>query len=472
MRASLQGMSGQPHARRCESKEKPIWSFSGFNSKTERRSTSCGNRKKNMILAPKMLCGYRVLDITQFVAGPTCTRLLAEAGADVIKIELAPTGDRSRFQGLKPRSPEYKNTSQSTYYFQQNHSKRSLALDFKHQKSRELLRKLVAKCDVVVENFTPGVMSRAGLGYEDLRKINPKIIMCSISFAGQSGPLSDKPGYDYIAQALAGITGVIGEPDGKPAQVPIAIGDASTGVAAAMAVGFALLHRERTGEGQFIEATLVDTYFHMHEANVPKVAIRGNSFIPKREGSLHPNGGPVGVFDCGRDEYLVICALAHQWPQMIKALGMPELEKDPRFASARARSDNNRLIADIIEKWLKSFPSRDAAIAALEKERIPCAPVLTLNEAMAQPHLMERATVRRVRDPQLGEFAIPGNPVRFSEWPEPRELKADLLGAHNEKILGDVGLTNEDIAQLYSENVIVRDALLNIPAEQLHSKAS
>ncbi len=302
-----------------------------------------------MSLSPKMLTGYRVLDITQFVAGPTCTRLLAEAGADVIKIELAPTGDRSRFQGLKPRSPEYKNTSQSTYFFQQNHSKRSLALDFKHPKSRALLRKLAAKCDVLVENFTPGVMSRAGLGYEDLKKINPKLIMCSISFAGQTGPLSDKPGYDYIAQALAGITGLIGEPEGRPAQVPIAIGDASTGVAAAMAVGFALLHRERTGEGQFIEATLVDTYFHMHEANVPKVAIRGDAFVPKREGSLHPNGGPVGVFDCGRGEFIVICALAHQWPQMVKALGMPELEKDPRFASARARSDNNKLVAEILE---------------------------------------------------------------------------------------------------------------------------
>jgi CoA:oxalate CoA-transferase len=425
-----------------------------------------------MSLPPKMLCGYRVLDITQFVAGPTCTRLLAEAGADVIKIELAPTGDRSRFQGLKPRSLEYKKTSHSTYYFQQNHSKRSLAVDFKHPKSRELLRKLVAKCDVVVENFTPGVMSRAGLGYEDLQKINSKIIMCSISFAGQTGPLSDKPGYDYIAQALSGITGVIGEPDGKPAQVPIAIGDTSTGVAAAMAVGFALLHRERTGEGQFIEATLLDTYFHMHEANVPKVAICGDSFIPKRAGSLHPNGGPVGVFDCGRNEYLVICALAHQWPQVVKALGMPELEWDPRFASARARSDNNSLIADIVERWLKSFPSRDAAIAVLERERIPCAPVLTLNDAMAQPHLLERETVRHVADPQIGPFAIPGSPVRFSAWSDHSELRADLLGEHNEEILGDIGLTNEEIAQLYSEQVIVRDALLNIPAEPLHSKAS
>ncbi|MFY9953232.1 CaiB/BaiF CoA transferase family protein [Bradyrhizobium sp.] len=415
----------------------------------------------NMSLAPKMLTGYRVLDITQFVAGPTCTRLLAEAGADVIKIELAPTGDRSRFQGLKPRSPEYKHTSQSTYFFQQNHSKRSLALDFKHPKGQELLRKLAAKCDVLVENFTPGVMSRAGLGYEDLRKINPKLIMCSISFAGQSGPLSDKPGYDYIAQALAGITGVIGEPDGRLAQVPVAIGDASTGVAAAMAVGFALLHRERTGEGQFIEATLVDTYFHMHEANVPKVAIRGDAFVPTREGSLHPNGGPAGVFDCGRGEFIVICALAHQWPQVVKALGMPELENDPRFASARARSDNNRLVADILEGWLKTFPSRDAAIAALEKERIPCAPVLTLNEAMAQPHLVERGTVRQVSDPQIGPFAIPGNPVRFSAWSDQSVLKADLLGEHNQQILQEFGLSNDDIAQLYSEKVIIQDPSLN-----------
>ena len=164
---------------------------------------------------------------------------------------------------------------------------------------------------------------------------------------------------------------MIGEPDGRPAQVPVAIGDASTGVAAAMAVGFALLHRERTGEGQFIEATLLDTYFHMHEANVPKVAIRGDAFVPKREGSLHPNGGPVGVFDCGRGEFIVICALAHQWPQLVKALGKPELEKDPQFASARARSDNNKLVADILEKWLKSFPSQERLLQLWKSNAYP-----------------------------------------------------------------------------------------------------
>jgi CoA:oxalate CoA-transferase len=419
-----------------------------------------------MTFPPKMLTGYRVLDITQFVAGPTCTRLLAEAGADVIKVELAPFGDRSRFQGLKPRDPAHKETSQSTYFFQQNHSKRSLALDFKHEKGRQILRRLASECDVLVENFTPGVMQRAGLGYEALKKINPKLIMCSISFAGQTGPLSDKPGFDYIAQAFAGITGVIGEPEGKPAQVPVAMGDVSTGIAAAMAVGFALLHRERTGEGQFIEATLLDTYFHMHEANVPKVALRGNSFVPQREGSLHPNGGPVGVFDCGRGEFLVICALAHQWPQMVRALGRPELEKDPRFSSARARSDNRVAVGEIVETWLKTFPSREAAIAALEKERIPCAPVLTLNDAMAQPHLTERGTVRYVTDLQIGRFAIPGSPVRFSEWQHHAELKADLLGEHNEEILREIGLQPHEIDQLYTEKVLVQDVALRSMEQQ------
>jgi CoA:oxalate CoA-transferase len=157
---------------------------------------------------------------------------------------------------------------------------------------------------------------------------------------------------------------------------------------------------------------------------------------------------------------------------MVRALGLPELEKDPRFASARARSDNNQLVADIVEKWLKGFPSRDAAIAALEKHRIPCAPVLTLNDAMAQPHLVERGTVRQVNDPQIGPFAIPGNPVRFSAWSDRSELKADLLGEHNEEILHELGLSGDDIAELYSEKVIVRDAQLTSGQQRLHPQAS
>jgi CoA:oxalate CoA-transferase len=176
-----------------------------------------------------MLKGYRVLDITQFVAGPTCTRILAELGAEVIKLELAPFGDRGRFSGDKPRDPALKKSSRSTYFFQHNHSKKSLAVDIKQKRGRELVHALIPMVDVVVENFAPGVMSRAGFGYEELSRINPKIVMCSISLAGQQGPLSHKPGFDYMGAAFAGITSAVGEPDRGPAQLPIAIGDSATG---------------------------------------------------------------------------------------------------------------------------------------------------------------------------------------------------------------------------------------------------
>jgi CoA:oxalate CoA-transferase len=407
-----------------------------------------------------MLTGYRVLDITQFVAGPTCTRILAEMGADVIKLELAPAGDRSRIQGVKARGEAA--SSQSTYFFQHNHSKRSLALQWKHPRSTEIIRAMIPKMDVVVENFAPGVMARAGLGWDELRKLNPALIMCSISVAGQSGPLSAQPGYDYIAAAYAGITDQIGEADGSPAQFPIALGDVSTGVAAAMAVGFALLHRERTGEGQYIDASILDTYFHMHEANVPRASLRGDKFNFKRTGSQHPDGGPTGLFRCSDGSYVNITALSHQWGQLAAALGKPELVDDPRFKDARARRDNNMLIKALIEDWLSTFPDRASAVRVLEQHRVPCAPVLTLNEAIAHDHLRGRGTVRKVEDAGIGAFDIPGMPVKFSRWPDRTTLSADLLGQHNEEVLKEfAGLSDAEIAALYEEQVLVRDPALD-----------
>ncbi len=404
-----------------------------------------------------MLTGTRVLDITQFVAGPTCTRIMAELGADVIKVELAPGGDRTRIQGIKPR--DVKGSSQSTYFFQHNQSKRSIALQWKHPRTTEILKALIAKSDVLVENFAPGVMARAGLSYDDVKAVNPRIIMCSISVAGQSGVLSGQPGYDYIAAAYAGVTEQIGEVDGAPAQFTIAVGDVSTGVAAAMAIGFALLHRERTGEGQYIDASILDTYFHMHEVNVPRVSIRGDGFRPTRSGSQHPDGGPTGLYRCGDGTYINMTTLPHQWPQVAAALGKPELVDDPRFKDGRGRRDNNEAIRVLIEEWLATFPTREAAIAELEKHRVPCAPILTINEAMKHPHLRARGTVRTVSDPLLGAFDIPGMPVRFSGWPQrDAELSADLLGAHNEDILKEVGgLSDADIKTLYDEKVLVKD---------------
>jgi CoA:oxalate CoA-transferase len=414
-----------------------------------------------MPTTPQMLQGYRVLDFTQFVAGPTCTRLLAEVGAEVIKLELAPFGDRVRADGLKSLAPEYKGSSHSTYYMQHNHSKLSFAIDLKKPGAKEIVMSLIPQVDVVVENFAPRVIDRLGFAYKDVKAVNPKIIMCSISMAGQTGPLSNKAGYDFIGQAYAGITDGIGQVDGPPAMTTMAIGDVSTGVAAAMAIGFALLHRERTGEGQYLDASLLDTYFHMHEKTVPIVSLRGDKFHPTRSGSLHPDGGTTGIFHFRGDQYVQITSTPHQWPQFVRALGMPELATDPRFKDARGRRDNKEQLRDVIEDWLSKLPSRDDAIAALDAERVPCAPVLTVNEAVKHPHLNERKTVRWVKDPLLGTVAIPAVPVKFSAWPDRTEVRSARLGEDNDRVLSELlKMPADQIRKLYAEGILVRDPTL------------
>jgi crotonobetainyl-CoA:carnitine CoA-transferase CaiB-like acyl-CoA transferase len=415
-----------------------------------------------MASMPRMLEGYRVLDFTQFVAGPTCTRILAEMGAEVIKLELAPDGDRVRGGGLKPLTPEYKESSTSTYYLQHNHSKLSFAIDLKKPGARELVTSMLPQIDVVVENFAPGVIKRLGFAYDDVKKVNPKIIMCSISMAGQTGPLSYKAGYDYIGQAYAGVMDGIGEADRAPSLVTMAIGDISTGVSSAMAVGFALVHRERTGEGQYLDASLTDTYFHMHEASTPNVALRGAKFRKTRNGSQHPDGGPTGVYRYKGDQFIQLTIpTPHQWRAFTRAMGMPELADDPRFKGTRGRRDNDAELKVIIEDWMKDFETRDAVLAALDKERVPCAPVLTINEAVHHPHLNERKTVRWIEDPLLGKVAIPGVPVKFSAWPDRMDLRTARLGEDNERVLHELlKLPDAQIKQLYADGVLVRDATL------------
>jgi crotonobetainyl-CoA:carnitine CoA-transferase CaiB-like acyl-CoA transferase len=202
----------------------------------------------------------------------------------------------------------------------------------------------------------------------------------------------------------------------------------------------------------------------MHEVNVPKSSLRGAQFQPQRMGSLHPDGGPTGVFRCNNGEFISIMVLPHQWPLMVRAMSRPDLADDPRFRDPRARRDNNVALKDIIETWLSGFASRDQAIAALEAERVPCAPVLNLHEAMAHPHLRARGTVRRVRDRDIGEFDIPGLAAKFSRWAPATELKADRLGEHNEDILRNLlELSQDEINQLYRDKTIVHDPLLVRP---------
>ena len=425
-------------------------------------------QKRNCEQTPKvnkmknMLTGYRILDITQFVAGPTCSRLMAEMGADVIKVELAPNGDHARRSGLKPRQQEHKNSSQSTYFGQHNHSKRSIAINLKTEKGLLLLKKIIGKSDVMVENFAPGVIGRMGLSYDAVKEVNPSIVMCSISFAGQEGPLAGEPGFDYMASAYAGISEMIGEPDRAPSQLSMAVGDSATGISAAMAVAVALLHRERTGEGQFIDCSLLDTYLQMHEDYIPRIGLSGTKALPMRSGSQHPNGGPTGIFDCGDGTYIQIMIMPYQWPRLLKAMGMNELENDDRFNTPRNRRKHRFELQSIIEKWMASTGNRNDILKVLKEKRVPAAPVLTLSEAIEHPHAIKRGAIRKLDDPLIGSFPIPGQPPLFSRWEYNDKLRAPLLGEHNNEIIQTLCDLNEsEIAELENAGIIIADPSSN-----------
>ncbi len=407
-----------------------------------------------------MLKGYHVLDFTHFVAGPTCTRIMAELGADVIKVERSLEGDHVRQLGIIK-------DGMSTYYFQHSHSKRSLGIDLRHPAAKDLILAMIPKIDVVVENFAPGVIASMGFGYETLKQINPKIVMCSISATGQTGPLSNRPGYDFIGAAFAGVTDLLGEADRPPIVPTMAIGDVSTGVAAAMAVGYALLSAERNGVGQYLDASLLDTYFHMHELAVPVLSQRRGTWKPRRNGSQHPAGSPTGVYQANGG-YIMILVQQHEFVRLARAMGQPEIATDPRFSSNGRRVRNNAVLKEMIETWLGSFPDRDSAVAELDKHRVPCGPVLSLEEAVDHPHLRERKTVRKASDPRLGDFDLPAMPVKFSAWPDRTDLKASLVGQDNEAILSEMlGLSATEIAELYAMQVLIK-----APAEPTAAAAS
>lgn len=394
-----------------------------------------------------ILDGIRVLDFTQFLAGPAATRIMAEMGAEIVKIEESTVGDNSRYFPYKATD------GRSAYYVQQNRGKKSVAVNLKSEKGKAIIRELIPKFDVLIENYSAGVISRLGFGWEDVKKLNPKMIMCSVSTFGQSGPLAHLPGYDYIAQGYSGVSAMIGDPQGPPALVGLAIGDTSTGVHAATAIGYALFHRERTGKGQYLDISLLDTYFHYHEVNVQNYSASKGAALPRRLGTHHNVAAPAGMFK-GRDRYFFIIALTHQWEPFCDAVKMPELKTDPRFRDPATRIENRYALAAIIEKWIAEVGD-DVAQKMLEDGRIPVAPILEVEEAMAHPHLIERETVRTISDRSIGDFQVPGNPLRFSEFPGHLPLIAPYLGEQNADVLGEyLGMSAAEVAQLEKDGVL------------------
>ncbi|MBV1882854.1 MAG: CoA transferase [Pseudomonadales bacterium] len=395
-----------------------------------------------------ILDGYRVLDITQHIAGPTVTRLMVEMGAEVIKVEILPYGDPTRLGA-------FRRDKRSGLNIQHNRGKKSLCLDVKSEKGRQILKELVEKCDVILENFAPGVIGRMGLDWETVKSLNPKAVMCSISAFGQTGPLAPLPGFDYIAQAYAGVTDMIGDADGPPSIPQLALGDVGTGVHAACAIGYALLHRERTGKGQFLDISLLDCYFHAHEANVELYSGTQGKVVPTRNGSQHYSLVPVGVYRSKEGYILILAHMENHWKNLCGVIGNEALTTEERFTDPKTRIRAKEEIVAIIEQWLQAQESDQAAIELLQQAHVPVAPVLTIGEAISHPHLVERGTVQTVNDRILGEFKIPGNPLRYSEFPEPLPLDAPFLGEHNKEVLTEIlAYSDEDVAAMESEKII------------------
>ena len=400
-----------------------------------------------------ILSNYKVLDMSQFLAGPTTSRLMAELGAEVIKVEIAPYGDRAR-------AFPFRKGGRSGYFVQHNRGKKSVCVNIKEPRAKEILVGLIEKCDVLLQNFAPGVMERMGFGWEEVQKINPKIVMCSISAFGQTGPLSNRPGFDYIAQAYAGVTDVMGEADGPPSLAQVAMGDIGTGVHATGAIAFALLDRTRTGKGQHLDISLLDSYFHYHDMNVETYSADQRNggelgFVPTRGGSHHHTGCPTGIFQ-SKENFVLICTAVHQWKYLCKVIGREDLIKKPGWRTMAERRANLDEVVKLIEDWMQEQDSDDEVIRKMEEGRVPIAPVMSVPEAMAHPHLIERGTVRTISDPVLGEFQIPGMPLRFSAYPDLLDLVSPGLGEQNAQVLSEtLSYSADQIKTLEEDGVLV-----------------
>lgn len=396
-----------------------------------------------------LLSGIRVLDLTQYLSGPCCTRMMAELGADVIKVELAPGGDPAR--GL----PAIRN-GRSAYFVQQNRGKRSLCVDFGDPAALDLIRDLARHVDVVVENFGPGVVERKGLTYDVLAADRPDLIVVSITGFGREGCRSDKVAFDLVGQAYAGLMHMTGDPDGPPYFVSAAIADQTTGLHAFAAISTALFARSRTGRGQHIELSLVDSLYWMHEVNVQAASVDGSD--PVRAGRDHPAVSPAGTYR-GPEGWIVVLCLERQWPGLCEALGRPDLLTDPDFATPAARVANRPALNALIEAWMATFRTDAEVLEILDRCRVPNSPVLTPKATLTDPYFVERGMVRTISDPIVGDFAAPGFPFRFTGRPDGvdtnPELWAPLLGQHNAEVLTEVlGLDEATVRALEERGVL------------------
>jgi formyl-CoA transferase len=407
--------------------------------------------------APKALGHIRVLDLSRVLAGPWCAQNLADLGADVIKIERPGNGDDTRAWGPPyARDADGNDTTESAYYLSANRGKRSVTVDIASAEGQQLLRELVRQSDVVLENYKVGQLKRYGLDYDSLKALKPDLVYCSVTGFGQDGPYAHRAGYDFLIQGMGGLMSVTGErddlPGGGPQKAGVALTDLMTGMYATIAILAALTHRDRSGEGQYIDMALLDV-------QVAMLANAGSNYLnsgkpPKRWGNAHPNIVPYQTFQCSDGYIIVATGNDGQYQKFVEAGGRADLARHERYASNPLRVKHRDELVPLLADMVLQQP-RDFWIATLEEVGVPCGPINDLDDVYQHPQVQARGMVMAVPHPSAGVTRLVRSPMRMSATPTDNAIAPPLLGQHTDAILRDLlGRSDADIAALREQGIL------------------
>lgn len=393
----------------------------------------------------KPLQGLVVLDLSRVLAGPYASMMMADYGATMVKIEPPEVGDDSRAFGPFVGK-------ESAYFMSLNRNKRSMTLNLKEQAAIDLFKEMVKKADVVLENYRPGTMEKFGLGYEELKKINPKIIYAACSGFGHSGPYMYKPAYDIIVQAMGGIMSITGPEGGDPTRVGASVGDIIAGLFTTVGVMMAMYHRERTGEGQKVDVGMLDCQVAVLENAISRYLVNG--VVPQPLGNRHPSITPFESYTA-KDGYVIVGAGNDRlWEKLCKLIEKPELLVDERFSSNLKRTQNVRELKTILDTVFKAKTINEW-LEVLEAAGIPCAPINTVDKIVNDPHIKAREMIVDLEHPVAGHMKVPGVPIKMSATPGSVDTPAPLLGQHTDELLKELlGLSKEQIDELRAKKAI------------------
>ena len=411
------------------------------------------------------LHGIRVLDLSRVLAGPWCTQTLADLGADVIKIERPGTGDDTRTWGPPfLKDAQGQDTAEAAYYLGTNRNKRSVTCDIAHAGGQALIRALVPHCDVFIENFKVGDMARYGLDYASLKQLNPKLVYCSVTGFGQSGPYADRAGYDYAVQGMGGLMSVTGERDdlgGGPQKVGVAVADLFTGMYATVGILAALRHAEHTGVGQHVDMALLDTQVAMLANLGANYLVSGK--VPGRAGNAHQNIVPYQVFEVqapanapagSKDHLILAVGNDSQFAKFCAVAKRPDIAADPRYAKNAGRVNHRAELVPLLESIMQTRTKADW-LAALEAAKVPCGAINNLAEVFVDPHVQARHMVTDWAHPVEPNLRLVASPLKLSETPVRSDLPPPLLGQHTEEVLGEIlGYGAEDLQRIRAQGVI------------------